>query len=102
MQPRLAPALRTPSLVLASLAIAGCTMGERGSRRPRPYDPTLNPSAAVVAFRPQNLPPPERKPDPDRIDGTPPVVVTWEALAGEREKFADPHTKRASSIGQAG
>jgi hypothetical protein len=76
-------------------------MGERGSRHPPPWNPREGGGAPLSARRPDE-PPRVKKPDPDKIEGTPSILLIWEALAGEREKFRDPHTASASSIGEAG
>jgi hypothetical protein len=76
-------------------------MGERGSRHPPPWNPRESCGAPIAARRP-DAPPREKKPDPDKIEGTPSILMIWEALAGEREKFLDPHTSRATKIGEAG
>jgi len=91
--------LRSVSSLAAVLAaaLAGCTTGDRGSRRPPPWDPTGG--GAVAAALPVPRP---AAPDPDKIEGTPSILVMWEALAGERQRFANPESPRASTVGKAG
>jgi hypothetical protein len=76
-----------PGLVLA-VALAACTVGERGSRRPRPeaYRDDLAP---VAASRRETLPPEPgpRVSDPGVIPGTPSYRVVWEALYVEQERY---------------
>lgn len=73
----------TPVLVLLALAIAlpACSTGGRGNRRPRGADPVPGDPTTAAAE-----PPPVIPNGPERIEGTPPVRVVWEALAVEIEQ----------------
>jgi hypothetical protein len=85
--------MRLRALAVAALAVAtgvtsACTMGERGSRRPRMIDTPIPPAACLPP-----APPPEM---PGRIEGTPSIRVVWEALAIEQDQVRNSRNRQTS------
>jgi hypothetical protein len=92
----------TVLLVAAALALGACSTGSRSGRRPAPDAVTGD----VVPGEPADPRAPREEPlvvgGVERIPGTPSIRIVWEALAGEQRAFRNPHTKRASALGQTG
>lgn len=81
--------LLVPALV-AALALQACTTGARGNRRPRGADPVPGDVTAAAE------PPPQLPTGPERIEGTPPIRVVWEALAVEIEQTRTSRNRQSS------
>lgn len=78
------------ALLAVAAVLAACTTGERGHRRPRGADPVPGDVTASAE------PPPQIPNGPERIEGTPPVRVVWEALAVEIEQTRTSRNRQSS------
>ena len=72
-------------VLLVTLAVAGCTTGVRGSRRPRSSG--SEPLACAPGAKRLPAPPAEAPVIPGIIPGTPSFRVQWEALSVEQEQY---------------
>jgi hypothetical protein len=77
---------RTLTALLLAGALAGCTTGVRGSRRPRGEDPVAATDAAAKA---EPRTPRPVAGDAGVIPGTPSIRIVWEALSVELERYRD-------------
>src|SRR5262245_38280206 len=79
--------MRRVLLLAIAPLLAACTQGAKSGRKLE-LPPVPDPLPITVAVRKDPLP--VLPSGPERIEGTPSIRVTWEALAVEKDRYANP------------